>query len=91
MRLAERLGATTVRLNARDLTAEVLGYAKRNNATQMSQDDNYRLIRSVRMTRRLGNYSNRQMKVHDLHQYCRSPSTSARAANAGSDPVDRKG
>jgi two-component system, OmpR family, sensor histidine kinase KdpD len=35
MRLAERLGATTVRLNARDLVAEILGYAKRNNITQV--------------------------------------------------------
>jgi len=35
MRLAERLGATTARLNAKDLTAEILGYAKRNNITQI--------------------------------------------------------
>lgn len=35
MRLAERLGATTVRVNARDLAAEVLTYAKRNNITQI--------------------------------------------------------
>lgn len=35
MRLAERLGATTVRLNAKDLTAEILAYARRNNVTQI--------------------------------------------------------
>jgi two-component system sensor histidine kinase KdpD len=35
LRLAERLGASIVRLNAADLTAEVLGYAKRNNFTQI--------------------------------------------------------
>ena len=35
MRLAERLGATTVRLNARDLAGEILAYAKRNNITQV--------------------------------------------------------
>ncbi|MFN0217630.1 MAG: DUF4118 domain-containing protein [Hyphomicrobium sp.] len=35
IRLAERLGATTVRLNAKDLTAEILAYAKRNNITQI--------------------------------------------------------
>ena len=35
MRLAERLGASIVRLNAKDLTAEILGYAKRNNVTQI--------------------------------------------------------
>lgn len=35
MRLAERLGATTVRLHAKDLTAEILAYAKRNNITQI--------------------------------------------------------
>ena len=35
MRLAERLGATTVRVNARDLPSEVLAYAKRNNITQI--------------------------------------------------------
>jgi two-component system sensor histidine kinase KdpD len=35
MRLAERLGATTARLNAKDLTAEILAYAKRNNITQI--------------------------------------------------------
>lgn len=35
MRLADRLGATTVRVNAKDLAAEVLAYAKRNNITQI--------------------------------------------------------
>jgi two-component system sensor histidine kinase KdpD len=35
MRLADRLGATTVRLNAKNLAAEVLAYAKRNNITQI--------------------------------------------------------
>ncbi len=35
MRLADRLGATPVRVNARDLAAEVLSYAKRNNITQI--------------------------------------------------------
>lgn len=35
MRLAERLGAVTVRLGARDLTAEILAYARRNNITQI--------------------------------------------------------
>ncbi len=36
MRLAERLGAAgTVRLNATDLGGEILGYAKRNNITQI--------------------------------------------------------
>jgi len=35
MRLAERLGASTVRLNAKDLTAEILGYARRYNITQI--------------------------------------------------------
>lgn len=35
MRLADRLGATPVRLHARDLTAEVLAYARRNNITQI--------------------------------------------------------
>jgi two-component system sensor histidine kinase KdpD len=35
MRLADRLGATTVRLSSKDLAAEVLGYAKRNNITQI--------------------------------------------------------
>ena len=35
LRLAERLGATTVRVLARDLTAEILSYAKRNNITQI--------------------------------------------------------
>ncbi|MBX9682464.1 MAG: sensor histidine kinase KdpD [Hyphomicrobium sp.] len=35
MRLAERLGATTVRVLAKDLTAEILNYAKRNNITQI--------------------------------------------------------
>lgn len=35
LRLAERLGATTTRLNAGDLCAEILAYAKRNNITQI--------------------------------------------------------
>lgn len=35
MRLAERLGAGTVRLNATDLVGEILTYAKRNNITQI--------------------------------------------------------
>jgi two-component system, OmpR family, sensor histidine kinase KdpD len=35
LRLAERLGASTVRLNAKDLTAEIMGYAKKNNITQI--------------------------------------------------------
>lgn len=35
MRLAERLGATTVRLKAKDMAAEILAYAKRNNVTQI--------------------------------------------------------
>ena len=35
MRLAERLGALTVRLNAADLAGEILAYAKRNNITQI--------------------------------------------------------
>lgn len=35
MRLADRLGATTVRLHAKNLTSEVLSYAKRNNITQI--------------------------------------------------------
>lgn len=35
MRLAHRLGANTVRLNAHDLTAEILNYARRNNITQI--------------------------------------------------------
>ena len=35
LRLAERLGATTVRVLAKDLTAEILSYAKRNNITQI--------------------------------------------------------
>jgi len=35
MRLADRLGATTVRLNVKNLAAEVLSYAKRNNITQI--------------------------------------------------------
>jgi two-component system sensor histidine kinase KdpD len=35
MRLADRLGATTVRLSGRDLAAEVLSYARRNNITQI--------------------------------------------------------
>ncbi|MDX2201810.1 MAG: sensor histidine kinase KdpD [Hyphomicrobiaceae bacterium] len=35
MRLAQRLGAGTARLNARDLTGELLAYAARNNITQI--------------------------------------------------------
>ncbi len=35
LRLAERLGATTTRLNAGDVAAEILNYAKRNNITQI--------------------------------------------------------
>ena len=35
MRLAARLGATTARLNARDLTADILSFARRNNITQI--------------------------------------------------------
>lgn len=35
MRLAERLGASTARLNAADLAGEILTYAKRNNITQI--------------------------------------------------------
>lgn len=35
MRLAERLGATTVRLGATDLVGEILSHAKRNNVTQI--------------------------------------------------------
>lgn len=35
MRLAERLGATTVRLKAKDMADEILSYAKRNNITQI--------------------------------------------------------
>ena len=35
MRLAGRLGATTVRLSARNVAAEVLAYARRNNITQI--------------------------------------------------------
>ncbi|MBV1693091.1 MAG: sensor histidine kinase KdpD [Hyphomicrobiales bacterium] len=35
MRLAERLGASTVRVNATDLVGEILSYAKRNNITQI--------------------------------------------------------
>ncbi len=35
MRLAERLGASSVRLGGQDLTGEVLAYAKRNNITQI--------------------------------------------------------
>ncbi len=35
MLLAERLGASTARLSARDLTSEILSYAKRNNITQI--------------------------------------------------------
>lgn len=35
MRLADRLGAETVRFHAKDLTSEVLAYARRNNITQI--------------------------------------------------------
>lgn len=35
LRLAERLGATTVRVLAKNLTTEILSYAKRNNITQI--------------------------------------------------------
>jgi two-component system, OmpR family, sensor histidine kinase KdpD len=35
MRLADRLGATPVRVMTKDLAAEVLAYAKRNNITQI--------------------------------------------------------
>ncbi|MFT3731533.1 MAG: sensor histidine kinase KdpD [Hyphomicrobium sp.] len=35
MRLADRLGATTVRLNGKDLPTEALAYARRNNITQI--------------------------------------------------------
>lgn len=35
MRIADRLGATTVRVNASDLVTEVLAYARRNNITQI--------------------------------------------------------
>ncbi len=35
LRLAERLGATTVRVLAKDFTQEILNYAKRNNITQI--------------------------------------------------------
>lgn len=35
MRLAEKLGATTVKLDAKDMAADVLAYAKRNNITQI--------------------------------------------------------
>lgn len=35
IRLAERLGATTARVIANDLVGEILGYAKRNNITQV--------------------------------------------------------
>jgi len=35
MRLADRLGAATVRLHAKDLTSQVLAYARRNNITQI--------------------------------------------------------
>ena len=35
MRLADRLGATTVRINAKALATEVLAYARRNNITQI--------------------------------------------------------
>lgn len=35
LRLAERLGATTVRLNASDMAADLLAYAKRSNITQI--------------------------------------------------------
>lgn len=35
LRLAERLGATAVRLNATDMVADLLAYAKRNSITQI--------------------------------------------------------
>ncbi|HPG89444.1 MAG TPA: DUF4118 domain-containing protein, partial [Hyphomicrobium sp.] len=35
MRLADRLGATTVRVNTKDLVSEVLAYARHNNITQI--------------------------------------------------------
>ncbi len=35
LRLAERLGATTTRINGADLAAEILAHAKRNNITQI--------------------------------------------------------
>lgn len=35
MRLADRLGATTVRVSANDLVSETLAYARRNNITQI--------------------------------------------------------
>ena len=35
MRLAERLGASTIRSHATDLVREILSYAKRNNVTQI--------------------------------------------------------
>lgn len=35
MRLAQKLGATTVKLDAKDMVADVLAYAKRNNITQI--------------------------------------------------------
>ncbi len=35
LRLAERLGASTARLNTADLTTDILDYAKRNNITQI--------------------------------------------------------
>lgn len=35
LRLAERLGASTARLSAKDLIAGILGYAKKNNITQI--------------------------------------------------------
>jgi two-component system sensor histidine kinase KdpD len=35
LRLAERLGASTVRLSSTDLVGEILSYAKRNNVTQI--------------------------------------------------------
>ncbi|MEQ1578533.1 MAG: sensor histidine kinase KdpD [Hyphomicrobium sp.] len=35
LRLAERLGASTARLSGKNLTAEILSYAKKNNITQI--------------------------------------------------------
>ncbi len=35
MRLAERLGATSVRINSRDLAGDAVAYARRNNITQI--------------------------------------------------------
>lgn len=35
LRLAERLGATSTRLSGKDLTAQILGFAKKNNITQI--------------------------------------------------------